>query len=237
VNERDSDGQTALHRAAAGGNLEAVKFLLEHNADVNAKGKTGVTALTLAKGFGRTEVVEFLTKFSNSNSPRPVPGGAASAIGKANTISPSIPLSAKGTEKSLIEYYKKMDQIFRKGTLEEKKKLARSLNITREDISKLFLKNTPRAWQVAQELNKELNEHVERMSSMFPDDEGDITRIETKPPGPEVESLRERGMLSASVPVYCLDVYRKESMSSSFEFYFVNGHWFLLPGMNRIFSR
>eukprot|EP00928_Gymnodinium_smaydae_P020909 TRINITY_DN18095_c0_g1_i1.p1 TRINITY_DN18095_c0_g1~~TRINITY_DN18095_c0_g1_i1.p1 ORF type:complete len:444 (-),score=72.02 TRINITY_DN18095_c0_g1_i1:297-1436(-) len=40
--------QSALHQSATGGNLEAIKLLVKHKADVNAAGKQGMTPLHFA---------------------------------------------------------------------------------------------------------------------------------------------------------------------------------------------
>lgn len=45
VNGVDTSGQTAMHIAAASGHVDAVKLLLERDADVDAETKGGDTAL------------------------------------------------------------------------------------------------------------------------------------------------------------------------------------------------
>jgi len=45
VNDEDYDRRKPLHLAAAEGQLEAVKFLLEQKADVNTEDRWGHTAL------------------------------------------------------------------------------------------------------------------------------------------------------------------------------------------------
>jgi len=49
INTQDSDGQTALIRAANGGNLNLVKYLVSAGADVNVQDKDGDTARMIAK--------------------------------------------------------------------------------------------------------------------------------------------------------------------------------------------
>src|SRR5438046_5158584 len=62
VSEKDYDGKTALHYAAANGHLEIVKFLVENKGDPQARSKNGMTPFALAKGFGKSEVVAYLDK-------------------------------------------------------------------------------------------------------------------------------------------------------------------------------
>lgn len=61
VNARfGGDGDTALHRAAARGQVEAVRLLLERGANVNAVDDEGTTPLLGATYRGHTEVVKVL---------------------------------------------------------------------------------------------------------------------------------------------------------------------------------
>ena len=51
VDAKDAQGRAAIHYAAEGGNLDALKLLLEYRADINAKEiTTGSTALHIASG-------------------------------------------------------------------------------------------------------------------------------------------------------------------------------------------
>lgn len=51
VDAKDAQGRAAIHYAAEGGNLDALKQLLEYRADINAKEiTTGSTALHIASG-------------------------------------------------------------------------------------------------------------------------------------------------------------------------------------------
>lgn len=72
----DMRGKTALHEAAYTGNLEAVQFLIEHHADINAKDDKGITPFHLAirsavfvslhdfVATNRIRVIQYLLSFS-----------------------------------------------------------------------------------------------------------------------------------------------------------------------------
>ena len=60
MNEKDSDGRTALYKASWNGEIELVARLLAAGADVEAKDNDGFTALIRASGKGHTEIVEML---------------------------------------------------------------------------------------------------------------------------------------------------------------------------------
>jgi hypothetical protein len=61
VNEKGANGYTALHAAAANGNLEVVKLLLEYGAKVSQLA-SGETPLDLAITTGQMAVVQFLDR-------------------------------------------------------------------------------------------------------------------------------------------------------------------------------
>jgi ankyrin repeat protein len=57
------DGETALHRAATRGKLEAAKLLIEKGADPNiGRTKDGDTPLDLASQRGHTKIADLLRK-------------------------------------------------------------------------------------------------------------------------------------------------------------------------------
>jgi ankyrin repeat protein len=60
VNGKAVNDLTALHTAAARGNLEAAKLLLDHGADINAASTDGKTPLAYAEEHNHSEMVEFL---------------------------------------------------------------------------------------------------------------------------------------------------------------------------------
>ena len=60
------DDRTFLMHAAARGDVDIVKLLLEHEADVNAKDRSGETALFKAMDAGHSQVVELLLRHEPS---------------------------------------------------------------------------------------------------------------------------------------------------------------------------
>lgn len=62
VNGYDYDGRTALGVAASEGNLDAVRYLVAHGADVSHKDARGNTALQDAQREGRADIVAFLAR-------------------------------------------------------------------------------------------------------------------------------------------------------------------------------
>ncbi|WP_165553994.1 DinB family protein [Kribbella capetownensis] len=62
INERTAQGITAAHLAAGTGSLHALRFLVEHGADLSlTDSRYGADVLGWAKWFEQAEVVEFLT--------------------------------------------------------------------------------------------------------------------------------------------------------------------------------
>lgn len=60
INHVDSDEQTALHIAAANGNIKVARLLIENGANVSSVDNYGWTALHIAASEGHPEFVEFL---------------------------------------------------------------------------------------------------------------------------------------------------------------------------------
>jgi len=56
VNQRDDEGYTPLHNAASRGDVEVIRFLVEHGADVTAVSRVGQTTADMANGpYQRTQ--------------------------------------------------------------------------------------------------------------------------------------------------------------------------------------
>ena len=60
MNSADYDGRTALHLAASEGHSNVVEYLINHNAQINAKDRWGNTSLDDAKRAGNKLIVELL---------------------------------------------------------------------------------------------------------------------------------------------------------------------------------
>ena len=60
VNARDDLGETALHSAVAGDQLETVKLLVEAGAELSARSYGGATALSYAQEAENEEIIDFL---------------------------------------------------------------------------------------------------------------------------------------------------------------------------------
>ncbi|EAX99948.1 ankyrin repeat protein, putative [Trichomonas vaginalis G3] len=60
INEKDENGETALHFAALFSNKEMAEFLISHGANINEKDDKGKTALHLAEYYSRKERQNFL---------------------------------------------------------------------------------------------------------------------------------------------------------------------------------
>ena len=63
VHAKDNEGKTVLHHAAACGDLNVVKHLIDKGADVHARDNEGKTALHHAAAQGHLDVVKHLVGF------------------------------------------------------------------------------------------------------------------------------------------------------------------------------
>ena len=81
------DGETALHRAASRGHVQAVRLLLDRGAKVDAVDGEGVTPLILASYRGQTEAVKLLLERGASVNAREKRNGLSSlshAVGRGD---------------------------------------------------------------------------------------------------------------------------------------------------------
>ena len=58
---------TPLHNAVRVGNLDTIKWLVDHGADPLVKDPLGQTALELAMDKGKTEIIDYLTRSSRTD--------------------------------------------------------------------------------------------------------------------------------------------------------------------------
>lgn len=62
VNEKDNEGKTPLHYAAAYASRELVQFLIEQGADINARDGKGRTPMSVAAQMGNSVAEEVLDR-------------------------------------------------------------------------------------------------------------------------------------------------------------------------------
>ncbi len=60
VNEKDTDGTTALMAAVSYGRIDIVKALIKNGADVNVKDNSGFTPLAMAISAERIDIIKVL---------------------------------------------------------------------------------------------------------------------------------------------------------------------------------
>lgn len=60
VNWKNSTGDTPLHKAALSGNLDVVKYLVEHGAELEVKNNEGKTPFDMAQNVNQKEIASFL---------------------------------------------------------------------------------------------------------------------------------------------------------------------------------
>jgi len=67
VNGKAANDLTALHTAAARGNIESARLLLDHGAEINVTSTDGKTPLSYAEERNHPEMVEFLSASIREN--------------------------------------------------------------------------------------------------------------------------------------------------------------------------
>lgn len=102
VNLAGQDGNTALHLAAAGGHVDAVRELLSRGARSDAENAQGLTPLHMAAEKGHADVIKLLLE----NRPAPAPGGIAVPAGVTIDLIGVVHIGEK-------EYYTALDESFK----------------------------------------------------------------------------------------------------------------------------
>lgn len=67
LNDYDYDGRTPLSVAASDGNIEAVKYLVRHGANLHHRDARGNSALDDARRYKHTDVIEFLESWDQDS--------------------------------------------------------------------------------------------------------------------------------------------------------------------------
>src|SRR5262245_17024121 len=99
----ESGGETALHRAASRGHLQAARLLLDRGAKVDAADGEGVTPLVLAAYRGHTDVVKLLLErgaYVNAQERRNGLSSLSHAVGRGDKELVAV-LVAHGADPSL----------------------------------------------------------------------------------------------------------------------------------------
>ena len=92
-----ADGTTALIHAAAAGNLETVKLLVENGAKVNLQTTAGYTAALVAQEANRTEIYDYLMQHGATASiPYQISGGPAQGNAANNPAAAQPSASSQG---------------------------------------------------------------------------------------------------------------------------------------------
>lgn len=108
VNERDREGKTPLHYAAANGHLAVVEWLVAHKAEINARSTSGITPTYLARGLGKKEVAAFLLNRGGSTEiikpPAPKPA-QSTALPPPKPAEPVFPI-IEAAKSNMVEQVK-----------------------------------------------------------------------------------------------------------------------------------
>jgi ankyrin repeat protein len=209
------DGLTAitpLHAAASGGHAGIVQSLLRHRAKLDALDARGETPLAYALREDRKEAIALLRK-----------------AGGTTGVQPSLDSS----QKSLVDFYGRMEATLRNGSNAEKSRTLLALNPTKADIERMFKKHSTAAWIVVDEVNRQLK-RASSQSLRDADADREIWRVRPGPPSGLVQEWRTRGWIAQDLPVFSLTVDKTGSTSRPGDFCLVNGHWVLVPPLNSV---
>jgi ankyrin repeat protein len=248
VNDKTRTDETALHMAARGGFADVAKALLERKADPDAvENTTGSTPLHLAVVRDSQALVSLLLA-AGANVNKPDASGdapltlavssghdavAALLRQQGGREAESKPLSP--LEQSLVDYYGRLDQVFRDGKTSDKRKAALSMVPTHADVQKLFPKNAAQGNKVVDDLLREIKATADKDIGLAAN-EGDIWKLQPGPSSPYVQYCQSRGLIAPDVPIYTLTVKKKGRKSLMDMFCFVNNHWVPLPPLARILA-
>ena len=203
---------TPLHAAAGGGFPGVVQALLRARAPVDATDASGETPLAYALREGRTETIALLRK-------------AGGTLGTAPKLDPA--------QKSLVEFYERMEATLRTGSNAEKSRTLLSLNPTKVELERMFKKHSAAAWMVVDEVNKQIK-RASAQSLQDADAQRELWRVRPGPPSPLVQEWRTRGWLAQELPVFSLTVDKTGNTSRPGDFCQVNGRWVLVPPLNNV---
>ncbi len=246
VNVRNRAGNTPLGEAARIGNAAAVDLLLAAGADASAiDGVAAITPLHAAAGGGFANIVQSLlrsrAKVDVLDARGETPLAYALREGRAETIALlrkaggtlGAPPTLDPTQKSLVDFYERMETALRTGSNAEKSRTLLSLNPTKAELERMFKKHSAAAWTVVDEVNKQIK-RASAQSLQDADAQRELWRVRPGPPSPLVEEWRTRGWLAQELPVFSLTVDKTGNTSRPGDFCQVNGRWVLVPPLNNV---
>jgi ankyrin repeat protein len=209
------DGLTAitpLHAAASGGHAGIAQSLLRHRAKVDALDARGETPLAYALREDRKETIALLRK-------------AGGTTGVQPALDPA--------QKSLVDFYGRMEAALRNGSNAEKSRTLLALNPTKADVERMFKKHSAAAWIVVDEVNRQIK-RASAQSLRDADADRELWRVRPGPPSALVQEWRTRGWMAQDLPVFSLTVDKTGSTSRPGDFCLVNGRWVLVPPLNSV---
>ncbi len=203
---------TPLHAAAGGGFAPIVQSLLRSRVPVDAADARGETPLAYARGGGRADTIVVLRR-------------AGGTLGAPQKLDPA--------QKSLVDFYERMETALRTGSSAEKSRTLLSLNPTKAELERMFKKHSAAAWTVVDEVNKQIK-RASAQSLQDADAQRELWRVRPGPPSPLVQEWRTRGWLAQELPVFSLTVDKTGNTSRPGDFCQVNGRWVLVPPLNNV---
>jgi ankyrin repeat protein len=246
VNVRNRAGNTPLGEAARVGNEKAVEMLLSAGCDPNAvDGLTAITPLHAAAGGGHSEIVQLLLRHRAKVDALDTRGETPLAYALREDRKEAVALLRKagGTtgvqpaldpaQKSLVDFYGRMEAALRNGSNAEKSRTLLALNPTKADVERMFKKHSAAAWIVVDEVNRQIK-RASAQSLRDADADRELWRVRPGPPSALVQEWRTRGWMAQDLPVFSLTVDKTGSTSRPGDFCLVNGRWVLVPPLNSV---